>query len=167
MPGDGNHDVSTCTDIRAGIAQCERTSGPSSTGVESMRSNIAILRADLIELRLKQLGGTGNTLLERARSLEDTLGAGCMRRIRAVAERRDRCAFQFEMKAIDRIDLMLFLEDCEAVDRQLVALLRRGEPARASARSAACEANLPSTDCMVGLGEYMAPIHEMRHSMHH
>ena len=124
-----------------------------------MRSNIAILRTDLIELRLKHLGGTGTTLLERARSLERVLDRACLRRIQAMAATRERCASQVDMKAMDRIDLTLFLQDCDAVDRQLVALLRRGANADDVVPRAACEL-LPSTDSMVGLGEYLIPIHE-------
>lgn len=101
-----------------------------------MRTDITALRSDLIELRLKHLGGTGATLLEQARSLHGTLGPACLRRIRAVATMRDRWARQSGTKRVDRIDLALFLEDCDVVERQLAGLLRQGvrsSPAPAAA----------------------------------
>jgi hypothetical protein len=90
-----------------------------------MVTKLVVLRSDLVELRLKLLGGSGDTLLDRARSLEATLGPRCLKCIRSVDETRKRHADGSATQPLGRAGLTLFLEDCEVVDRHLVGLLNR------------------------------------------
>lgn len=90
-----------------------------------MVTRLVVLRSDLVELRLKLLGGSGDTLLDRAHSLATTLDPHCLRSIRAVAAARQRHVDGDATEPLDGAGLRRFLEDCEIVDRHLVGLLNR------------------------------------------